>query len=87
MRPVATCSIAPPLNVMQIIAACTALGVTLAVLDVAGSAVGAIKHGPAAQQHGPPVAWVAHLPGHYDVIYPARPLDVAPGGQLVAAII
>nr|UJP29329.1 OTUBAIN-like deubiquitinase 2 plus [Chlamydomonas reinhardtii] len=72
---------------LQIIAACTALGVTLAVLDVAGSAVGAIKHGPAAQQHGPPVAWVAHLPGHYDVIYPARPLDVAPGGQLVAAII
>ncbi|KAG2429281.1 hypothetical protein HXX76_011049 [Chlamydomonas incerta] len=69
---------------LQIIAACTALGVTLAVLDVAGSAVGAIKHGPAAQQHGPPVAWVAHLPGHYDVIYPARALDVAPGGQLVA---
>ncbi|KAG2437596.1 hypothetical protein HYH02_011236 [Chlamydomonas schloesseri] len=70
---------------LQIIAACTALGVTLAVLDVAGSAVGAIKHGPAAQQHSPPVAWVAHLPGHYDVIYPARPLDVAPGGQLVPA--
>ncbi|PNH00287.1 Ubiquitin thioesterase otubain-like [Tetrabaena socialis] len=67
---------------LQIIALCTALGATVAVLDVAGSQVGAIKHGPEGQR-GPPVAWVAHLPGHYDVIYPARPLDVAPGGGLV----
>jgi hypothetical protein len=61
---------------------CRALGTTVAVLDVAGSQVGAIKHGPAGHVV-PPVAWVAHLPGHYDVVYPAKPLDVAPGGALV----
>ncbi|KAG2492651.1 hypothetical protein HYH03_009067 [Edaphochlamys debaryana] len=71
---------------LQMIALCTALGAVVAVLDVAGSQVGAIKHGPpgpAAAQ--PPAAWVAHLPGHYDVIYPARRMDVAPGGMLVPA--
>ncbi|GIL47902.1 hypothetical protein Vafri_4517 [Volvox africanus] len=66
----------------QIIALCRALGATLGVLDVAGSQVGAIKHGPR-EDVGPPVAWVAHLPGHYDVVYPARPLDVGWRGELV----
>ncbi|KXZ42880.1 hypothetical protein GPECTOR_113g292 [Gonium pectorale] len=67
---------------LQINALCSALGAPVAVLDVAGSQVGAIKHGPPGAR-GPPAAWVAHLPGHYDVIYPARPLDVAPGGALI----
>ncbi|GLI69611.1 hypothetical protein VaNZ11_014278, partial [Volvox africanus] len=66
----------------QIIALCRALGTTLGVLDVAGSQVGAIKHGPK-EDVGPPAAWVAHLPGHYDVVYPARPLDVGWRGELV----
>ncbi|EFJ40554.1 hypothetical protein VOLCADRAFT_99655 [Volvox carteri f. nagariensis] len=71
---------------LQIIALCRALGITLGVLDVAGSQVGAIKHGPTGHL-GPPVAWVAHLPGHYDVVYPAKQLDVAPGGALVPVLL
>ena len=39
---------------------------------------GAIKHGPEGLE-APPDAWVAHLPGHYEILYACVPLDVEAG--------
>ena len=62
---------------LQVLAFSQALGVVLGVLDAGGQeVVSALKH---PSDRGPPVAWVVHVPLHYEVVYARVPMDVVAG--------
>jgi hypothetical protein len=62
---------------IQIEALATALGLPFAILDIAFHEAMCVKH-PSAE--GPPLFWLMHSPGHYDLVYPDKSYDVVKGG-------
>jgi hypothetical protein len=50
-----------------------ALGVTVGILDAGGSDIGYLQHPSGV---APPMFWLLHLPGHYEVVYPREGLNV-----------
>jgi hypothetical protein len=58
---------------LQVVALANVLRVTVGVLDVAGSSINYVQH-PAGE--APPLFWVLHLPGHFNIIQPQAGLDV-----------
>jgi hypothetical protein len=51
---------------LQMAALAAAAGVTVGVVDVAGSEAGVVRH-PAGE--GEPLFFLIHLPGHYEICY------------------
>jgi hypothetical protein len=58
---------------LQVVALANVLRVTVGVLDVAGSSINYVQH-PAGE--APPLFWLLHLPGHFNIIQPQPQLDV-----------
>lgn len=62
---------------IQIVALMRALDISVGILDVAGSEISYFQHPK--EGGAPPLCWVMHLPGHYDMVYPAGAYKVQHG--------